>query len=293
MLKRQKTLLALLECLERPVGFTTVVKLAFLLREETDIAENHAFYDFVPYRYGPFSFALYRELRMLERDGYLDLTTRSVTLRDVTRHLAHEKVSELPIATRDAIKAVAGRYGVVAHDRLLRDVYLRYPWYASRTEMENYLSVPRLSAEPGPIAIYTIGYEGKSVDGLFNLILQQGIRTLIDIRSNPVSRSYGFSHTKLAKICAALDVDYRQMPELGITSLKRKALANGVTRRALLDEYEETRLPQSREHVLSVTAIIKNRPSVLLCLESNPDECHRSRLANTIAEATGLAIVNL
>jgi len=55
MLTRQKTLLSLLDVAVRPVQRMELTKWCFLLRQESTSAGGSAFYDFVPYRFGPFS----------------------------------------------------------------------------------------------------------------------------------------------------------------------------------------------------------------------------------------------
>ena len=71
MLMRQRTILDLLTRIERPVTRTVLGKLVFLLRHETVLWHSPSFYDFVPYKYGPFSFTLYRELELLRQTGYV------------------------------------------------------------------------------------------------------------------------------------------------------------------------------------------------------------------------------
>jgi len=79
VLKRQRILLRVLREANRPISHIELVKAAFLLRQETLLANESAYYDFVPYLFGPFSFALYRELRALVRDGYVVDEEKSVT----------------------------------------------------------------------------------------------------------------------------------------------------------------------------------------------------------------------
>ena len=59
MLNLQKTLLRLLTSAQRPVGRLELTRLAFLLREEMSSQGGSTFYDFLPYKHGPFSFCLY------------------------------------------------------------------------------------------------------------------------------------------------------------------------------------------------------------------------------------------
>ena len=80
MLNRQRMILALLDHAGAPIQHTMLVKLAFLLREETAVGRDRTFYGFLPYKQGPFSFGLYRELETLERDGYVERGKQSIGL---------------------------------------------------------------------------------------------------------------------------------------------------------------------------------------------------------------------
>ena len=134
MLNRQKVLLALLQQADKPLAATVFVKLAFLLRQETNLRRDHTFYDFVPYRYGPFSFTLYREVAGLRQNGYLSPDETRVQLCPRTHELVQKKTAELPGAVLEAIGAVVKQYGKLSQRALLRNVYSNYPWYASKSE---------------------------------------------------------------------------------------------------------------------------------------------------------------
>src|SRR4051812_17371727 len=71
MLTRQKVLLLMLKLAGRPVQRVELMKWSFLLRHETASKGGSSFYDFVPYRFGPFSFGLYQEIRKLGELSYL------------------------------------------------------------------------------------------------------------------------------------------------------------------------------------------------------------------------------
>jgi len=138
MLRRQKVVMALLDQLGGTVGRIVLVKLAFLLRHETGLRDTHTFYDFVPYKYGPFSFAMYRELKTLERDGYVTGSDDVFSLRDDTHCQALDKVNELSWMEQCAVKNVVSTYGRMAKNPLVKDVYARYPWFATRSELAGF-----------------------------------------------------------------------------------------------------------------------------------------------------------
>ncbi len=75
--KRQRFLLAFIHQLEDDITETDLQKLVFLdtMRKRSD------YYEFIPYKSGPHSFQLARDLEILNRDGYLTLVNSRSTLQ--------------------------------------------------------------------------------------------------------------------------------------------------------------------------------------------------------------------
>ncbi len=61
----------MIERANRPVTHLEQTEWAFLLAEELPSKGGPSFYDFLPYRYGPFSFTLLSEMKNLIRNGYI------------------------------------------------------------------------------------------------------------------------------------------------------------------------------------------------------------------------------
>lgn len=290
MLKRQKTVLALLSRANRPLSPTVFVKLAFLLRQETDLKNEPTFYDFVPYRYGPFSFALYRELTNLRRDGYVTSDEEHVALCEKTIDLTEEKIYELPTAFHEAVDNVVKRCGSKSRMELVEDVYTRYPWYATKSELTDLRPKSSVQVQKACPAVYTAGYEGKSVDAFFNNLLKKGIQLVIDVRANPVSRRYGFSKRQFSEIAGRLGLDYHHIPELGIPSKYRVGLSGFDSYQRLMEKYEEEIIPKIGDKIDEVCILMEETPAILMCVEKDIRCCHRSRLAENIARKTGLKV---
>jgi uncharacterized protein (DUF488 family) len=293
MLNRQRLILALLDCAGGPIQHTMLVKLVFLLRHETEVGQDRTFYEFVPYRHGPFSFGMYRELESLRRDGYVEQGERSFSLTPQTRRLSQEQIERLNSTQTDAVASVVSRYARRTRPWLLRDVYQRYPWYSIKSELKEFLSED-LPEPPLPeVAAYTIGYEGKSVDGFFNDLLAAGMTGVLDVRANPVSRKYGFAKRSMSRIASNLGLAYHHIPELGITGDHRAGLSGFESYQRLLDEYERTMLPERSIHVRQATSLLRSQPLALLCMEKDVRCCHRGRLADRIAEEAGMSVTHL
>lgn len=293
MLNRQKTVLSLLKYARRPLSPTVFVKLMFLLRQETDLQNDRAFYDFLPYHYGPFSFALYRELASLRQNSYVTPEENRIELSGEMLGCIEETTDALPQTTRRAVATIMDRYGRLSQDALIADVYARYPWYAINSQLVDHDSPSSRKPEKASLAVYTTGYQEKTVDSFFNDVLKQGIDSIIDVRANPASRKYGFSRLRLAEISKKLGLNYHHLPNLGIPGSYRADLNGYESYQRLLDLYEKQMLTRVEGDIQEVGQLMRQKPSVLLCFEKDVRCCHRSRLAEAVSRKSGLQVIHL
>lgn len=285
MLNRQKALLHFIKLAGRPVSRYELTKWSFLLRHESESAGGSAFYDFLPYQYGPFSFALYQELDKLESQNYIQPHGKNECVLD------EDVSSDLPSPGRSVendIDGVLRSFSSTSRAKLTDYVYDRFPSYTVNSKLRQLEARP--TAEP---AVFTAGYQGRSVDSFIHLLIQSGVRRLIDVRKNPIARRYGFHRSTLDRLCGYLDIDYIHVPDLGISSDKRQGLEDMDDYAALFKNYERTTLKTETQSIAEVTSLVKDSPSVLVCMEANPVCCHRSSLANVVAKRSRLPIHHL
>ncbi len=266
-----------------------VTKWAFLTRVETTAAGGSSFYQFLPYQYGPFSFGLFQEVAAMTRDGLVEEVTapqKRWRLTDAGRAEARRAESGPAAGARSIVKRFAGK----PSNELIDHVYNRHPWFTVNSEIRKHEKRP--TAKP---AVYTAGYEGLLIDGFLNGLLKAGIARLIDVRHNPIARRYGFHKSTLDRLCGKLSIEYRHIPELGIPSDDRQGLADGgmAERTRLFESYTRTTLTMQTAAIAAVAKLVQEKPSVLVCMEAKPCECHRSHLAKPVAALTGLPIVHL
>jgi uncharacterized protein (DUF488 family) len=139
-------------------------------------------------------------------------------------------------------------------------------------------------------ALFTIGYEGRTQDEYLALLREAGVTLLADVRRNPISRKKGFSKSTLAQGCVAVGIRYEHLPELGITSEKRKNLATQAEVDALFAEYERDWLPTQGPALAKLRAWLDAGEQVALtCFERAPGDCHR----HCVAEALGVGAQHL
>jgi hypothetical protein len=287
LFKRQKLLLTLLDALGAPAGHTDFQKLLFLYTQE---CEEEPSYEFVPYRFGGFSFSSYADKRKLIDKGLLEDDDHHWQLTDEGRKIARKNAVEpLHVAT------FCRRHSSLRGDALILEQYRRFPYYATRSELLARLPLEpeerkRIdAARPGKLAagLLTIGYEGRSLENYLNDLLRAGVTILCDVRRNPLSRKYGFSKKTLGHACDGVGIRYEHLPELGIASDKRKTLETQSDYDELFAEYERTTLPNQTEALDRILGWIDDGERVTLtCYERLPQQCHRTRVAKAL-ERTG------
>lgn len=285
MLSRQRAILRLLDEAGGTATHLEATKWAFLLREETPSRGGSAFFQFLPYKYGPFSFCLYQETTALARDGYIrEVDDRTWSITTSGRSAARD----LDVVVGNDVRLVVSRFRGKKTSDLFGYVYERYKWFTI-----NSVNDARMKRPEAAPAVYTAGYEGLSVDGFLDGLLRAGVKQLIDVRNNPVSRRYGFHRSTLHRLCGSIGIEYRHFPELGIQSVERQDLDAPNARQALFDRYQRTTLSSQAGAIDQVGVLLREKPGVLVCMEAEHACCHRSRLADAVASVTGLRVQHL
>jgi uncharacterized protein (DUF488 family) len=141
-------------------------------------------------------------------------------------------------------------------------------------------------------ALVTIGYEGREPETYVRALVRAGATILCDVRRNPVSRRPGFSKKALTAACAAAGIRYEHLPQLGIASERRRAIESPEDVERLFAEYERVDLPREHAAVETIREWMRAGECVALtCLERDPAECHRGRLAAALERASGGTLV--
>ncbi|MCL1795064.1 MAG: DUF488 domain-containing protein [Oscillospiraceae bacterium] len=278
--RRQRFLLDFMRQIGGSVSNTELQKLVFLytMKNRTDL------YEFIPYKFGAYSFQLAEDVEILNRDGFLTLGGTSVKVAG-----EYSQTNLIDIET-------------VRGNDLIRKAYREYPYYAINSEMINSLfygaEADRFNNEKSKYinseqTLFTIGYEGKTIEAFINILLQHGIKLLCDVRKNPLSRKFGFSKGKLEHIAGTVGIKYIHIPELGIESEKRSALETIEDYELLFEDYVQT-LPYLELHLDWIySLLLSNIRIALMCYEEDAMMCHRHVIKNYIANAHKTRSVNL
>ncbi len=83
----------------------------------------------------------------------------------------------------------------------------------------------------------------------------------------------------------ALGIDYVHCPELGIDSKRRVSLESQDDYDRLFSEYEDTTLKNNYDGIIRICKLLKKQKRIgVTCYEKLPQQCHRTRVANSILE---------
>jgi uncharacterized protein (DUF488 family) len=137
-----------------------------------------------------------------------------------------------------------------------------------------------------PATFFTLGYQSHTLNTFFNLLSENDVDILVDVRQNPVSRKRGFSKRFLERSASRLGIEYYHFPCLGTPPRIRKLYSQTGDVKKALEEYEE-HLRSHKKCLLSLINIVTSKQFCLLCLESDYTSCHRSVIAHQLMEMTG------
>jgi uncharacterized protein (DUF488 family) len=141
--------------------------------------------------------------------------------------------------------------------------------------------------------LFTIGYEGISIEKYLNTLIQNDIRVLCDVRNNPLSRKFGFSKSNLQHYLKNINIEYIHISELGIISEKRQNLETDADYTHLFKSYEKS-LASKQEFLEKVYQLLSSKKRIALtCFEHDPLHCHRHVISKQIAEIYNINIEDL
>jgi len=172
----------------------------------------------------------------------------------------------------------------VRGNRLVKLVYQQYPYFAINSRIAGSImdtdGMVRIKKTKEQLKqtgqmLFTIGYEGISVERYLNSLIKNDVRVLCDVRNNPLSRKFGFSKNSLQKYLGNVGIEYIHIPELGISSEKRNNLNSDDDYQNLFMDYEAS-LPNRLEYLENLHHLLVSKSRIVLtCFEHDPSHCHR------------------
>ena len=281
MFYRRKLLLSLLEIFGNELEKIRLQKLLFLLTKK-QVKQD---YEFVPYKFGCYSFSANADLTAMVKKGLITETDSSFRKNDNISYF--ELLRPLD---KKLINDTKEFYGSMNSNSLMRHTYINHPFWAIKSLVAKDILTPDLykrveDAKPKieETILYTIGYEGISLENYFLKLLSNDVKVLVDVRRNPLSMKFGFSKTLLQRYCKALEIEYIHFPEVGIHSNERQELNSQNDYDELFQNYISESLPKTIDTQNLIIDILERKHRIALtCFEANICQCHRKHLAEAI-----------
>lgn len=286
MFYRRKLILALLQAFGGRLEKINLQKLLFLIC----IKQKEPEYDFIPYLYGCYSHSAKADLYTMVKKDFLTEDESSYTKKDKKNYL-----SVLDEEDKKLVNQAYVLYNKMSSDGLMKHTYTNFPYYAiNSTVAVKLLNVEQLTKVNDSrttvtnTTLYTIGYEGISLEAYLNKLIKHDIKVLVDVRNNPLSQKFGFSKSQLIKYCEGLNIDYIHLGDVGIQSEYRQELKVQSDYDNLFDAYKKNTLPKTISTQEKILALLveKNRIA-LTCFEANICQCHRKYLSEAITQLPG------
>lgn len=286
MFYRRKIILGLLQLFDGQLDKIRLQKLLFLFTHKQGKPE----YEFIPYKFGCYSYSANADMTAMVTRGFLLEDEKSFTKKDPTDYLKQLKANDLKL-----LQDVKKQYGKMSATALIKHTYLNFPFFAINSEVaaqilsaDELATIAKAKPNSNNIKLFTIGYEGISLEAYLMRLLKNDVRVLVDVRNNPLSMKYGFSKSQLKKYCSNLSIEYVHIPEVGITGDKRQELNTQSDYDKLFAAYRSQNLPQTttqQQHILNL--LKQHKRIALTCFEANICQCHRKHLAEAIEKLPG------
>ena len=281
MFYRRKLVFALLENFENGLEKTRLQKLVFLLTQK----QKNPDYDFVPYRFGCYSYSLKADLLAMIKREWISITEIGYELKTKKKYY-----TELRSDDKKIVDDTISLYGKMNTEQITKHTYLNFPYHAiNSTIAESILPdkyfkrIQKAKPKTDETILFTIGYEGISLEEYLNRLIRNGVKLLVDVRRNPLSQKYGFSKKLLSGFCENLGIEYLHIPEVGIDSSKRRELNTQQDYDLLFEDYKKTVLKETminQDYILEL--LKKHKRIALTCFEAETCQCHRTHLAEKI-----------
>ena len=129
------------------------------------------------------------------------------------------------------------------------------------------------------ITLYTIGFTKKSAEQFFNLLRDNNVKQLVDVRISNSSQLAGFAKGKdleffVKEIC---HIPYRHITDFAPS---KELLDHWHKQEVTWEEYEKVYIQLLKErNVLQNYGVKSYDGSCFLCSEDTPEQCHRRLLA--------------
>ena len=260
-----------------------IQKLLFLFSQKKIKSE----YDFIPYKYGCYSYSAKADLVTMVKKDILQENENTYI-----KNTSVDFIKTIKLDDKKILAEIVKLYGNMSNSALIKHTYINYPYYATKSIIANEIlneeqlaKVTNQKACGNETILFTIGYEGVSLENYLNKLVKNDVKLLVDVRKNSLSMKFGFSKSLLTKYCESIGINYIHIPEVGINSDQRQELNSQKDYDELFEKYKKTTLLETNSYQETIINLLtKYNRIALTCFEADVCQCHRKPLAEAIAK---------
>lgn len=167
MFYRRKIILALLQLFGGQIDKISLQKLLFLLTQSQTKPE----YDFIPYKFGCYSYSANANLTTMVSREILSETSSHFICNETIDYFETLKEEDKKLMLK-----VKNNYGKLSANALMKYTYINFPYWAINSvkakeilTTEQFEKINNLRPKSEDIVLFTIGYEGISLEEIFKL----------------------------------------------------------------------------------------------------------------------------
>jgi uncharacterized protein (DUF488 family) len=154
----------------------------------------------------------------------------------------------------------------------------------------------QIGRKPAPVEagdqvwVGSVGYEKhRDVDAFAVMLASAGVERLVDVRELPISRKRGFAKTALSEALERAGIEYVHVKALGNPKTFRDLYKSGEVE-AGRSGYERFLLSERLDALASLEALLQEKRSALMCVESDQSICHRDVIFEALCEHRNLEL---
>jgi len=146
----------------------------------------------------------------------------------------------------------------------------------------------------GQLTIHSIGHSDHTLEAFLELLRQQGIQQVVDVRSQPYSRWVpAFNRETLARALEEEGISYVYMGD---------SLGGRPADPALYDPHDSSGRPDYarlaatetfRAGIERLIELAQDRPAAIMCSEGDYRQCHRGLLITPELMARGVRVIHI
>lgn len=141
--------------------------------------------------------------------------------------------------------------------------------------------------------IYTIGHSTRSIDDFLDILEDNDVRCVIDVRSYPGSGAYPqYNKVRLKKKLNEEGIGYVHLPLLGGRRNNKISYETGLRNKSFSSYAEYMLSSDFKKGMMELLAIARKYRSVIMCSEAVYWRCHRRMISDQL-ELWGYKVYHL